>query len=92
MAIRIPEIHPISDLARDARSLVERARRRQEPIVIAQRGREVAVLVPIELYRKMESRIAHRIASPRLVHPEDAAKFRMEMTPIEPPKKSDAGI
>ncbi|MCL5961778.1 MAG: type II toxin-antitoxin system Phd/YefM family antitoxin [Chloroflexi bacterium] len=77
MAIRIPEIHPISDLARDARSLVERARRRQEPIVIAQRGREVAVLVPIELYRKRRF---------------DWAKFRMEMTPIEPPKKSDAGI
>lgn len=84
MAIRIPEIHPISDLARDARALVERVRQRQEPIVITQRGRDVAVLVPIELYRKLESLLAHRIVSPRLVRPEDAAKFRMEVTIIEP--------
>ena len=52
MAVRIPEIHPITDLARDARALVERVRQRREPIVITQRGREVAVLVPVELYRK----------------------------------------
>ena len=84
MAMRIPEIHPITDLARDARALVERVQKRQEPIVITQRGRDVAVLVPVELYRKMESLLARRIASPRLVHPEDAAKFRMEMTIVEP--------
>ena len=44
--MRIPEIRPISDLARDARALVARARERQEPIVITQRGRDVAVLLP----------------------------------------------
>lgn len=82
MAFRIPEIHPISDLARDARTLVERVRQRQEPIVITQRGRDVAVLVPVELYRKMESSLAHKVVSPRLVHPEDATKFRMDMTVI----------
>jgi prevent-host-death family protein len=83
MAFRIPEIHPISDLARDARSIVDRVRQRQEPIVITQRGREVAVLVPIELYRKMEGLSAHKIVSPRLVHPEDAEKFRMRMTTVK---------
>jgi prevent-host-death family protein len=76
----IPEIRPISDLARDARSLVERARQRQEPIVITQRGRDAAVLVPIELYRQMEARQAHRFVSPRLARPEDAARFTMTMT------------
>ena len=93
MAARIPQIYPISDLARDARALVERTRQRQEPIVITQRGRDVAVLVPIELYRRMERLIAHRIASPRLVHPEDAAQFRMQMTVVEPSsqQESDAG-
>lgn len=93
MVIRIPEIHPISDLARDARALIERVRQRQEPIVITQRGRDVAVLLPIELYRKMESLTAQRIISPRLVHPEDALKFRMEMAVTEPSQESsDAGV
>ena len=84
--MRVPEIHPISDLARDARSLIERARQRQEPIVITQRGRDAAVLIPIELYRKMERQITYRFASPRLVHPEDAAHFRMEMSIVDPPR------
>lgn len=93
MAFRIPEIHPISDLARDARALVERVRRRQEPVVITQRGREVAVLVPIELYRKMEGRLAHRLVSPRLVDPKDAEKFRMKMAVVEPSRdNSDADL
>ncbi len=80
MSSRVPEIRPISDLVRDARKLIERARERQEPIVITQRGRDTAVLVPIELYRETERKLTHKVLSPRLVHPEDAAKFRMEMT------------
>ena len=83
MSMRIPEIRPISDLARDARGLIEGARQRQEPIEITQRGRDVAVLVPIELYRNMEGLRAHRIVTPRLLHPEDADKLRMEMTVVE---------
>jgi prevent-host-death family protein len=93
MITRIPEIHPISDLARDAKSLVERARERQEPIVITQRGRDAAVLVPIELYRKMERQIVRQMASPRLVNPEDAKRLRMEMTVLDrPSEQSDAGL
>jgi prevent-host-death family protein len=80
MSSRVPEIRPITDLVRDARKLIARARERQEPIVITQRGRDAAVLVPIELYRETERKLTHRILSPRLVHPEDSAKFRMEMT------------
>lgn len=91
--MRIPEIRPISALARNARRLVERARQRQEPIVITQRGRDAAVLVPIELYRKLERGWAPRLVSPRLVHPEDAERFTMSMAVIEPPEEqADAGI
>ena len=75
MVTRIPEIRPISDLVRDARGIIERARERQEPIVITQRGRDAAVILPIELYRKLEGGGTRRIVSPRLVHREDAAHF-----------------
>jgi prevent-host-death family protein len=94
MAMKLPQIRPISDLARDARALVERVRQSQEPIVITQRGRDVAVLVPIELYREMEQGRVHRVLSPRFVNPEDAAQFRMEMTVIdeEPEEPTDAAV
>lgn len=79
----LPEVHPISDLARDARGVIERARQRREPVVITQRGREVAVLVPVELYRDMERRQAVQIFSPRLVRPEDARRLRVQMTVLD---------
>ncbi|MBM2812059.1 MAG: Antitoxin [Chloroflexi bacterium] len=85
MAIRIPSIRTISDLTRDARALVAEARTRQEPIVITRRGREVAVLLPTELYRRLESQAAPRIASPRLAQPQDAGRFTMTMTVNESP-------
>lgn len=87
MLNRVPAIHPISDLARDARALVELARARQEPVIITQRGREAAVLVPIELYRRMERLLAPRLASPRLVQPADAERFRLELTVTEQPEE-----
>lgn len=86
MTGRVPEICPISDLSRDARALIQRARERQEPIVITQRGRQAAVLVPIELYRRMEGLIAPRLSSPRLVYPDDARHFEMQMTIIDSSK------
>jgi len=79
VALRLPEIHPISELARDARGLIARARERQEPIVITQRGRDVAVLLPVEVYREMQQLLTARIVSPRLVNPADAAAFRMRV-------------
>ena len=79
MALRLPEIHPISELARDARALIARARERQEPIVITQRGRAVAVLLPVEVYREMQQRLTARIVSPRLVNPADAVAFQMRV-------------
>ncbi len=82
--INIPEIHPISDLARDAKALIERARQRQEPIVITQRGRDAAVLVPIELYRRMQARSLVHMPNVRFVNPEDEKKFPVELSVIEP--------
>ncbi len=76
----MPEIRPISDLAREARKLIARARERQEPIVITQRGRDAAVLVPIELYRRTEQMLSPHFLSPRLARPEDAERFRMNVT------------
>lgn len=87
MSGRVPEIRPISDLVRDARRLIARARERQEPIVITQRGRDTAVLVPIELYRKTERMQTPHLLSPRLVRPEDAEKFRMEVTVVRRSKR-----
>jgi len=51
------------------------------------------VLLPIELYRQLESAATPRIASPRLVNPADAERFRMEVTVMDPePNTSDAGL
>lgn len=82
MVSRLPEIRPITDLARDARGLVERARQRQEPIIITQRGRDAAALLPIERYRELAQQRTHRVVSPRLARTEDAATFRMEVEPV----------
>src|SRR5438132_2217072 len=92
VALKLPEIHPISDLARDARGLVARARERREPIVITQRGRDVAVLLPIELYREMQSQRVARIVSPRLVNPADAIAFRMQCERVVNEQADDAGL
>jgi len=85
---RLPEIRPVSDLARDARSIIERLRQRQEPVIITQRGRDVAILLPIDLYRSLENRLMPRLTSPHLVHSEGADKFRMQMSIGEPPSES----
>ena len=77
---RIPSIHPISDLARDARGLVGEARAKHEPIVITQRGREVAVLLSVELYRELQEYGTARMVSPRLARSEDAGRFRMSVS------------
>ncbi len=92
VALKLPEICPISDLARDARGLVARARERKEPIVITQRGRDVAVLLPIEVYREMQRNVTARMVSPRLVNPADAAAFRMRIEHREGDAPLDATI
>jgi prevent-host-death family protein len=83
--MRIPLIRSITDLARDARNLVAEAQRTQQPIVITQRGREAAVLVPIDLYRRLESGRVISMPSLHLVNPEDGVRFQMAVDqPDEP--------
>ena len=88
----IPEIRPISDLARGARQLVARARQRREPVVITQRGRDVAVLLPIELYRDMQQQLAARMISPRLARADDEVVFRMQIEHVENGRAADARV
>jgi prevent-host-death family protein len=75
--IPIPAIHWISDLARYARALVARVRERQEPVISVQRGREVTVLLPVELYRKLAAGSQPRIVSSQLARPDDARRFEV---------------
>ena len=82
MALKLPIIRPISDLARDAKALVAQARAEREPVVITQRGRAVAVLLPVELYHDLQRRSA-RMLSPRLVDPDDAAAFKMTVERVD---------
>ena len=81
--MKIFESHPICELGRDAPALIGRARQRQEPIVITRRGQDAAVLLPIELYRKLEREWAHRLMNPRPAHPADAERFEMTLTMVE---------
>jgi prevent-host-death family protein len=87
----LPEIRPITDLARDARGLVELARQRHAPIVITQRGRDAAVLMPIELYREIEARLVRRLDSPRLVRPAGADPSHFEMEVTREPEAQEGG-
>ncbi|HEV8637753.1 MAG TPA: type II toxin-antitoxin system Phd/YefM family antitoxin [Chloroflexota bacterium] len=87
----LPEVRPITDLARGAGKLVELARQRRAPIVITQRGRDAAVLMPIELYREIEARLVRRIDSPRLVRPVGADPRHFEMEVTVDPENGEGG-
>jgi len=77
---------------RDARAVISEARSKHEPVVITQRGREVAVLLPVELYRELESRGPSRTMSPRLARPEDAKRFTMTVTVDRGESQGDASV
>lgn len=85
MGAHVTEIRSVGDLVRDPRSLVERVRAHQAPIVIQHEGEDVAVLLPVETFRAMERRLTARMVSPRLVDPRDATRFRMTMEPASSP-------
>jgi prevent-host-death family protein len=51
---KIPEIVPVSDLRQGAAAVLERLRKSRQPLVITQRGRAAAVLVPIAEYERSE--------------------------------------
>jgi hypothetical protein len=50
------------------------------------------VLVPIELYRKMEDMLTPRLVSPHLVYPEDAERFHMEMITVGQSEENSADV
>jgi prevent-host-death family protein len=49
---KVPDRVPIGDLRRDAAAVLQRARSKDAPILITQRGRATAVLVPLEEYER----------------------------------------
>jgi prevent-host-death family protein len=51
---KVPDIVPVSDLRKDAASVLERTRKSRDPVVITQRGRATAVLVSVEEYERSE--------------------------------------
>jgi prevent-host-death family protein len=54
MISKLPTVIPVSDLEQDATSVLERLRHSGAPAVITQRGREAAVLIDIESFRRSE--------------------------------------
>ncbi len=48
--MKLQQIAPITDLKRDAASLIEKAQAQQSPIIITQNGRATAVLQDVESF------------------------------------------
>lgn len=51
---KVPDIIPITDLRRDAASVLKRINGTKEPVVITQRGRASAVMMSTDAYEKAE--------------------------------------
>jgi len=52
---KLPDVIPLSDLEQDAASVLQRVRQLGSPTIITQGGREAAVLIDIEAFRRAES-------------------------------------
>lgn len=55
MIPKLPEVIPVSDLEKDASSVLQRLQESRTPTVITQEGRAAAVLIDIESFRRTES-------------------------------------
>lgn len=55
MISKLPAVIPVSDLEQDATSVLERLRHSGTPAVITEKGREAAVLIDIETFRRSEA-------------------------------------
>ncbi len=51
---KLPNIVPITDLRRDATSIVNQLSKSQEPVIITQRGRAAAVMISTEAYERSQ--------------------------------------
>jgi prevent-host-death family protein len=52
--MKIPEIVPVSDLRKRAAEVLENLQESEDPIVVTQRGRIVAVMQTLESYEKIQ--------------------------------------
>lgn len=52
--MKIPQIIPVTDLRQDAATVLKQLQDSQEPLIITQRGRAIAVLQSVEAYEKGE--------------------------------------
>jgi len=52
--MKIPEIVPVSDLRKRAAEVLENLQESEDPVVVTQRGRIVAVMQSLETYEKTQ--------------------------------------
>jgi len=52
--MKIPQIIPVTDLRQDAATVLKQLQDSDEPLIITQRGRAIAVLQSVEAYEKGE--------------------------------------
>ena len=51
---KVPDILPVTDLRQDAAAALKRVKASNEPLIITQRGRAVAVMLSVEAYERSE--------------------------------------
>lgn len=54
----MPQLQPVTDVKRHATKIIAGLRGKREPVIITERGRSAAVLMNIESYEALMSRIA----------------------------------
>ena len=52
--MKIPDIIPVTDLRQDAASVLKKLQGSDDPLVVTQRGRAIAVIQSIDAYEKSE--------------------------------------
>ncbi len=52
--MKIPAIIPVTDLRQDAAAVMKKLQDSQDPLVVTQRGRAIAVIQSIDAYEKSE--------------------------------------
>ncbi len=52
--MKIPDIIPVTDLRQDAASVLKKLQDSNDPLVVTQRGRAIAVIQSIDAYEKSE--------------------------------------
>jgi len=74
--MKIPEIVPVSDFRRDTATVLQKLQASQDPVVLTQRGRSVAVLQSVDAYERIQRDLA--LARALLAGEADAASGRIK--------------